>query len=598
MEYPQKENAMLVDIQYVPASRKDNTPDQLYTVWKDLDTGQKHLLIKDEPTMDIYFTKPDCRDYDYNKSFEYVDRLEKHHVKYSKIPYEIANEWGPSGKDIINRSFETKNRSLMKELYLYPYSFGADCDVRTWYRMKWLSLYNNDRPKDIDKGFLDIECDSIFVKGMPTPQTGAINAVTIVNKTTMECYTFLLTTQNCGPVNSELKKLFDNQQKQIDALIENLDSFKRDLHKRFDDIYGVMDYNLRFYNDERKLLVQLWQLINLWKLDIVEIWNMPFDIPYILERMEFLGLDPKEYACHPDFPVKRCYFKKDKRNFSVENKTDFFYLSSYTLFICQMTLYAATRKGGTKLRSYKLNSIGKKVVGDTKIDYSDEGDFKTLPYTNYPLFVIYNIKDVLLQSGIEERTNDADSYYTASYENATPYDAVFKQTVKIKNARYMSYFDQGLIPSNNFNAILNASYNSDSKKDDDEDDDDDGFEGALVADPQYNDAIGIPLYGKPSNNIFELVIDMDMSSFYPSSIIAMNIDPSTLMFKVIVEKSQFDNGEVKYNGIIKYDETDVDISKDVFDNLQSGNILSFGHKWFNMPSIEDALAECERRLTN
>ena len=46
--------------------------------------------------------------------------------------------------------------------------------------------------------------------------------------------------------------------------------------------------------------------------------------------------------------------------------------------------------------------------------------------------------------------------------------------------------------------------------DEDDDDDDEGFGGALVADPTYNDYIGLDLYGKQTNNIYEYVIDMDM----------------------------------------------------------------------------------------
>ena len=87
---------------------------------------------------------------------------------------------------------------------------------------------------------------------------------------------------------------------------------------------------------------------------------MPFDIPYLIERMKVLGLDPAQVMCHPDFPVKQCYFKKDNKNFNVKDKTDYFNLSSYTLFCDQMTIYAALRKGQQELRSNKLGFVAKK----------------------------------------------------------------------------------------------------------------------------------------------------------------------------------------------------------------------------------------------
>ena len=88
---------------------------------------------------------------------------------------------------------------------------------------------------------------------------------------------------------------------------------------------------------------------------------------------------------------------------------------------------------------------------------------------------------------------------------------------------------------------------------------------------------------------------MDMSSFYPSSIIAMNIDPSTLIFKVIVDSNQFIDGDVKYNGFIEM-ERDADLAKEVFDNFQGDNVITMGHKWFNLPSVDEMAKLCEEEL--
>lgn len=605
---PRKSSAMLWDVMYLRPDRATGTCDKLYTVWKDLDTGEKHLKVTDEPCMDIYFTKPEYRNHDYNKNYEHIDKVNRVRVKYKDIPYAIAEDIGPAGKELIENAFATKTLGKLRELHLHKYAYATDFDVRAWYRMKWKELFDNDRTKIIDKGYLDIEADGLTHKGMVTPQTCPVNAVTIINDKTHESYTFLLMTPDEDfslgdrpktekELNYEKKinKLYEKQREDQQYMINHLDEFINELHGLFDSTYGYIDYNIKFYKDERKMLAHMWQLINMWKLDMIGIWNMPFDIPYILERMEFLGMKPEDHACHPDFPVKKCYFKKDTRNFNVENKSDFFFLTSYTLFIDQMVTYAATRKGGTKLRSYRLNYIAERVLGDKKVDYADDGaSIKDLAYKNFRKFVIYNIKDVLLQKGIENAVEDMDAYYIASYANATPYESIFKQTVKLRNAQYLSYTEQGLVPGNNINIFNQNNSKPEDKKSDeeDDDDDDDSFEGALVADPTYNDYIGLDLYGKPSNNIFEMVIDMDMSSFYPSSIIAMNIDPSCLIFKCIVDSNQFFTEDLGYQRFVELSENE-DIGKDIFDNIQTGNILTFGHNWFNLPSIEDILEKCE-----
>ena len=64
-----KENSMLIDIQYVKANKKNNTPDYLYIIWKDLVKNEKNLNIIPEPMMDIYFEKEEFRDHDYNLKY-------------------------------------------------------------------------------------------------------------------------------------------------------------------------------------------------------------------------------------------------------------------------------------------------------------------------------------------------------------------------------------------------------------------------------------------------------------------------------------------------------------------------------------------------
>jgi hypothetical protein len=261
-----------------------------------------------------------------------------------------------------------------------------------------------------------------------------------------------------------------------------------------------------------------------------------------------------------------------------------------------MELYASIRKGSSELRSYKLNYIAQRELKDSKLDYSEDGDFKLLPYLNFRKFLIYNIKDVLLQVGIERRTSDFDTFYVTSYENATDYTKVFRQTAKLRNVEYISFLDQGLIPGNNIN-IFNT---EEEKLSDEEDEDDESeFEGALVADPFYNDYVGQKMYGRKTNNVFSNAIDFDMGAFYPNSIFAMNIDPSTLIFKIEMPISQYDlfDGKLKFRGITgnKFEKVD-DAAKECFDNFQTGNYLSTGYKWLNLPSVYDVYKQLKKKL--
>ena len=600
---PKKDSSMLIDIQYVKPSKANNQPDDyLYIIWRDMDTGEKHLMINKNPVIPIYFEKEEYRDHDYCKNYAPMDHLVEKFVPYRDVTKEIACEAGGQWLQIYKENMRAGRYGENKKIYAYPYTFGSDYDPIPIYRAKWLNKFDNDRVKKLHKGFLDIEVDGIETPGMPSAQDCPVNAVTLIDGWDGVVYTFLYVGRQYEGNDPHRKEMYANMHAQQKYMITHTSEFNQKLHETYDDFYGSdLKYKQFFYTDEKKMLVHLFQLINQLKLDFIAVWNISFDIPYLIERLTRLGLDPKEVMCHPDFPAKVCYFKKDDRNFEIKNKNDTMILSSYTNFIDQMELYAANRKGASELRSYKLNFIAQKELKDTKLDYSDEGNIKTLPYENFEMFVTYNIKDVLLQYGIERRTCDMDTLYVSSYKNATPYAKVFKQTVVLRNVQYVNFLRRGLVPGNNINVLFDTKT---TPKYDDEGnliDEDESFEGALVADPTYNDKVGIEIYGQPSNNIFLNAVDFDMSAFYPSSIRAMNIDPSTLIFKMQLDLDQYDiyGGEIPLSGITwkKFvEEGEKDGSKEFIDNFQTGNYPSFGSKWLNMPSVDEVFQRMKEEL--
>ena len=603
---------MLLDVQYVRANNQTKEPDYLYIIWKDLLTGEKKLTIVPEPAVDIYFEKPQLRTHSYVKRYEWLKNLDKRTVKYRNIIPEIAKEMGPNGTNYLKNIYETHDFSRLKDFQTYPYVFGSDFDVRSLYRIEWLNKLDNKSRKSITKGFFDIEADSFGKPGFANADDCPIDLVTIIDKNNMKSYTFAL-------VGRDVEKVFpsgltDEQNRrdyegmvadrllQEQNLMADIPGLKKELHQLFDEHYGVLDFNFYFYTDERKMLIHLFQLINQLKLDFIVVWNISFDIPYILRRMEVLGLDPKEVICSPDFPSKQCYFKHDRKNQLPKNKSDFFFCSSYTIWYDQMELYAAIRKSEKELRSMRLTDIAHDEIRDEKLDYSEDGDIKTLSYKNYRKYIIYNIKDVLLQMGIEDRTSDLDTLYVTSYKNATPYEQVFKQTLKLRNVQYIDYLKQGIIPGNNINQY---NFKKTVDLEEEEDDDDTKFEGALVGNPLLNDNFGMDLYGQPSNSIFNYSIDMDMSSFYPNTIITMNIEPSTLYFKCICDAKQFEpqGGKLKFNGYTdrqlvatNSNSFEGDIAKEIFDNFQTRNYISVANKWNNLPGIDDLYEACLKEL--
>lgn len=620
-----KTDAMLVDIQYVRANRRTKEPDALYMIWKEISTGEKHLKVVMEPKMEIHFEKPELRNHNYVKNYTLLKDTDTKVVKYTDIPFAIANDLGDQGKVILNNFFSTKNPQYLKSLYCTPYVFGADYDVRVWYRNQWFKTYHNDKPKTITKGFMDIEVD--IMEQDNNQSDCPIDLVTLIDTSTNQSYTFSLIGVECKDRDTShmteyqkseemrRRQYYEDRQKQQEKILtmEHPDEYMRQkAHELFDESYPDMEYNFYFYNDERKMLVHIFQLIHKLRLDFIGFWNIAFDIPKIIERLTYLGLDPKEVMCDKDFPIKQCYFKDDHYNFDVKNKGHFFFCSSYTVYWDQMVVYAALRKGGSELRSNKLTYIAKLELQDEKLDYSEIGSIKTLSYVNWEKYILYNIKDVLLQTGIEHRTSDCESYYNRSIKNLTPYEDVFKQTKMLRDVQLKSFESQGLVPGPNMNIIRgysqtddNIEFDSDGNVINSDEGNTDKFEGALVGEPQLISNFGSNLFGKPSNCLFLFSIDMDMSAFYPSTIRAMNIDPSCLIFKCILDARQYDvrGGNIKFNGITDVhvanaflkkklsDSFDGDVAKECMDNFQTKNWISTGHKWLNLPSASDIFEE-------
>ena len=110
-----KDSSMLLDIQYVKANKKNNTPDYLYVIWKDLDTNKKHLQVIPEPMMDIYFEKPEARNHKYNKNYARLEDVDKKTVKYKDIIYAIVDDMGDIGRQKLQNCFNSGNYSALKE---------------------------------------------------------------------------------------------------------------------------------------------------------------------------------------------------------------------------------------------------------------------------------------------------------------------------------------------------------------------------------------------------------------------------------------------------------------------------------------------------
>lgn len=606
-------NPTLINVTYIRPT-KDNGQREVFEVIYKTEDGTVHKS-EEPPLADIYFVKPEFRDYTYNKPQERMERMDKVRVPISKIRQTIAEAMGDEGTALIKRAFQERNYKLLDQLYRWPYCYGCDFQPEYYFMKNWYEKYELGRPR-LSKSFLDIETDlidyTLDMDNIPNTAYSPVNLITIILEETSECYTFALKPykpSRSGRTAEEYEVRYRMYEKQLadhQYLMSHLDEFIKDLHDSFDETYGHLDYRIREYDEEIELIADVFRLINTRKPNFCMIWNMRFDIQYLLYRIRTLGYNPASVMCSHDFNDRKCYFKVDKSTFLMEKQYDYFFCSSYTQYICQMRLYASIRKSQHKLKSMKLNDIGERELKDRKVEYPEETNIVRFPYVDWIKFIKYNIKDVLIQYGIERKTKDVMTYYMRSQSNLTPYNKIFRETHLLRNVREMYFEKDGWVQGNNLN-IIDEDEDESARRfygGDEEDEEESTFKGAIMADPTWNANVGMEIYGSPSNNIHENAMDYDMGAFYPSIKIASNMDPGTLLYKAIFINDEFISGEFQNRSLnTTYTERDkygqirkLDITGEAVNTYVSGNILTFGYNYLGLPSITSIVSSVLKEL--
>lgn len=602
-------NPTLLNVTYIKPDRAKQIKESFEVIYKTED-GSVHL--SNEPAeVDIYFTKEKFRNYNYNKPQEQLTKLDKKRVLFSQIRYEIAKEIGDDGLKFIEYCYQNKIPGDLNRLYGWRFCYLCDFQPEFYFIKDWYSKYKIVTP-ELSKAFIDIEIDMIdFHVDLSDLRGNAyapVNCATIFFEDTKDCLTFVLRPKAPSKISygdqnelSEREQLFRDQEKQNNELFNNLSDFKNELHSSFDEMYGSINYNIKEFDNEMYLIYEIFKEINKRKPNYCLIWNMRFDIQYLIERIKILGYDPRTVICHPDFKNPYCYIKLDP-SYEIKKQSDYFYCSSYTQYICQMRTYASIRKSQHTLKSVKLNAISDLVLKDKKIDYSEESDIIIFPYKNWRKFIKYNIKDVLLQVGIERKTNDVLTYYMRGNMNYTHYSKMFKETHLLRNVREIYFEKDGWVQGNNLNIIGKLEGSEDEADNDDEEGS--SYKGAINADPVWNDAVGVEINGLKSNTIFKNCIDMDMEAFYPSIKIVNNMDPSTLLYKASFDNEEFISGEFTNNSLNQtYREKDktgkertLDITGEAVNTFASNNLLTFGYNYLNLPSVSELYDYLKKEL--
>jgi len=537
------EDVLLLNTQYVPAMDMGNntfSDDVLYLTFRDNKTGEKKVRQVNKPKVETFITKPEYRTaFKTQRQYLPKDWADSYIVRYNQLASFVKKQIQEDGRDL---EYLQVCQIAKKEAFKWRHSYFADEHISDYAMIAYMLNRKIDESKlSVSKAFFDIESD---IYGLSTREAdegdAPINAISVVishDEYGIEfkhpkVYTMLLRNH----IRYKEQEFFEN----------NMKMFIEECHEEFDDKYNKPEFHINIFDKEIELLKITFTLLHKMKPDFILIWNMAYDIPAIIKRLNALGEDPRAYFCHSDFDTPYIRYNYDniyKNDF--KNKSESFDCTSYSVWGDQMLQYAGIRKAKSDYGGVSLDNVANIELKAEKRRYSK----KTVNVINgaieeYWNFVKYSINDVLLQYGIDKRTGDLQSLFEQSIYGGTRLSKTLKQSVYLKNVFALDYFKvYDIIPKNNDNVsyINNKSEEEAVDKDiitelGEIDYDDISLPGAVVGDPTLNEPNGVVILGKQSNAYFKYVCDLDYSSMYPNIKISSNIGPHTQYARLIIDK--------------------------------------------------------------
>lgn len=535
--------------------RNFNVDDVLTIIYKDVASGETKVQNIIKPEIEVWIVKPEYREaVRFNRTWVKKEYLEPHKVRYRNRYRQIAKILGLQDEDI----------DLAKTS---PFVLFSNLDIRNYYALQFIHEYNVPDSFNLNIGLFDIENDIIDIDHFPQPGECPISLIAFIDVSNETVYQFILEPQNhSNTINPATGDYYDYRD-QVQHLKEHVKEYIQELHEMFDESYGVLDYHILFLKSEEEMISKFFKLLDVLNIDFAEAWNAAYDMSNLTSRPDKILSDPIQLICSDKFLAKECLFVEDKNPLFHKRKHTC-QIAHPTVFIDQMVIYAGLRSAMGKIPSLKLNVIAQKEIGDTKLDYSEEGSIKELPYENFWKYCLYSIKDTLLQLGIHRKTDDISSVYSRMLEDGLLANEVFTSTIQLTNSLSTFLLEHDYIPGNNFNkfndeqklkqqaffygssndiasdendAMMNAMVDPDDLVDtsDDEEDEDDSsskkkkkFSGAMVQDPNRMLPTGFKINGRLNSRIHNNVGDMDITSEYPTAIILSNMSSETLIARV------------------------------------------------------------------
>lgn len=324
---------------------------------------------------------------------------------------------------------------------------------------------------------VDIEC--ISKEGFPKPEDALypINAITVKNNNDDVYHVWGL-------------KPYDETLKKVKGRVE------------FHQFRTEMDMLTHFVN---------WWADPANTPDIVTGWNVRlFDIPYIVNRLGRVFGGPEMAAkLSPWNKIdirEKTIMKKSMLVYEIAGIAQLDYLDLFQKF---------TRLTYGTQESYRLGHIAHVVLGETKVNYTDEfNNLAELYEGDHQKFIDYNIRDVELVDRMEDKLGLITLALTLSYIGGVNYADSLGTTAIWDSIIYRDLTKRFIAPSVK-QIPVDPEYEIVGAVDKDSEDTKSGFAGGYVKPVQVG--------------MHNWVCSFDLNSLYPNLIIQYNMSPETTL---------------------------------------------------------------------
>lgn len=536
--------------------------DFIFITYKEGMSNETKMSIVRDTTVEYFITKPGLQNQNIKKQTCSINDVDGYTCQEKDLPQEIAKKLGLPG-------YHHKMADLAKSLYLY----GADISSEFLLRVKYNKNAEQDAKKlglpesipfsSLNRGALDIETSVLGRCQMHDTMLEG-NEIILIS----------LVDENFNVYCSVLKPFLKGAaEEELIAHVTKVFTGKDESENKMKK-YGIK-LNFFIHDDEVECIRWLFNKVHESGLDFISIWNMGFDIPKIIERLEHKYVDPKDIFCHPRIPKNYRHMKyvhgKTRPSEHFAEKWDWLHCTMPSQPYDSMGLFARLKKVNGHENSYRLGYITDKYVKETKLFADEESTFHVMQSMRFLDHVAYNIWDAVLLIIFEKKQNHVHNLLGLSMDN--PLSIFNKNTVKAKNLYYKYCREHNEVLC----TVIGNSY-ADTES---EEVNDLPALGGAVLNPNLALDTGVDFLidSKRLTRVHEKNQDSDATAMYPSISMVINDSRDTVIYTLLSINNKPEDVE--------------DFCTNFIDTKE--NCVYLMNKYFNLPNYEEMINEYEKR---